>query len=153
MIREPIYAAIFQYLAGLTAGGAPLFATATRQLTTWEDVPPESQPALLMQQEQEASQYVRGLPTTWTGRVRVYIYVCTQSALDPSVVPAQLLNPLLDAVEAALAPDKFPQDSDGVDTLGGLVSHMAIEGTIEIFQGDLGSEAVAVVPISFLVSP
>ena len=153
MTREPIYAAIFAYLSSLAEDGVPLFATATRQLSTWEDVPPESQPALLMQQETEEATYKRGLQTVWRGRVRVYIYVCTMAAMDPSVVPAQLLNPLLDALEAAVAPDKFSQDSDGVDTLGGLVSHMAIEGQIDIFQGDLGNEAVAVVPISFLVSP
>lgn len=153
MNREAIYSALFTLFANLAGSdNTLLFKTATRNLKTFEELPPEGQPAILMQQRTESGRYVRGLPTVWEGHVVLYVYVTTQAMVDQSVVPAEILNPLLDAIEAAIAPDKFDQDPDGVVTLGGLVSHVAIEGTIEIFQGDLGNQEVAMVPITFLTA-
>src|SRR5689334_4528663 len=95
--REPIYAALFARVAA----AAP-FVTVARRLRHWSDVAPAEQPALFMRQKTEtAAGPERGTPTVWAMAVELYIYV---HADDPYVAPATVLNPLVDAVEAALAP-------------------------------------------------
>lgn len=149
MTRETIYAAVFAFFSGLTAGGSPLFKTATRKLSTWDGVSPEDQPALLMQEQSESVTRVKGQPSIWRLSIKLFLYVHTGANNDPTIVPAQILNPLLDAIQASLAIDDV---SNNACTLGGLVSHCAIEGTVERFQGDMGDEAVAIVPITILLA-
>ena len=135
MIRENIYAALFAYFSGLTIGTTPAFKTATRKLKVWEDVPKEDQPALLQLQRLETVRKPKGLPAKWTFTIDLYLYVNTEANNDPSIVPSQLLNPLMDAIEAALAIDDVMNDAC---TLGGLVSHCYIDGAVNIFEGNLG---------------
>lgn len=138
--REPIYAALFAKLSA-SAG----YATTSRRLKHWNDVPSGEQPALFMAQRNEvAATKGRGLPTEWTLSVDVYVYVRT----DGGQAPGPLLNQLLDAVEAALAPSQL----ENVQTLGGLVHWCRIEGAIETDEGTLGDQAVAIIPISMFVS-
>jgi hypothetical protein len=68
---------------------------------------------------------------------------------DPYLAPASVLNPLIDALEAALAP--LPMN--GVwQNLGfpASVMHTYINGTIETDEGALGDQAVAIVPVEIL---
>lgn len=147
MTREPIYAAVFAFFAALTLGGTPAFKLATRKGKHWDDVAGEDQPALLMVQGSETAQKRKGLPTIWTARAQLLVYVRTNAQSDDSVIPSQLLNPLVDAIEAALTPDDISNDAC---TLGGLVSHCAIEGEVKYFEGLLGDEATAIVPLMFV---
>lgn len=150
MTREPIYAAVFKFWSDLTVGGAPAFKTATRLLKHWDAVPGEDSPALLMLQKRENATYRKGLPTIWNLDIALYLYVRTNLQNDNTVIPSVILNPLLDAIEAALTIDDQANLSC---TLGGLVSHCAISGPIEIYEGDLGDELVAIVPLNILTSP
>lgn len=151
MNREPIDLGVFAFFAAIAApDGSKLFKTATRRVTTWDGVPPEDCPALLLLPSRERAERKKGLPTKWTGAYDLMLYVHTGAQNDPSVTPASLLNPLLDAIEAALTVD---DPFDNACTLGGLVSHCAIEGDITKFLGSLGDEAVAIVPIEILTSP
>lgn len=136
--REPIYAALFSLL-----GGSAGYVTKSRRLLHWTDVPPEQQPALFLAQRNELAATERGKPTRWTLNVDVYVYART----DGSNPPGPIINPLLDAIDAALAPNV-----DGVQTLGGLVHWCRIDGAIETDEGTLGDQAVAIIPISILVS-
>lgn len=140
MIREPIYAALFAKLSNVAG-----FTTRSRKLKHWSDVGPTEQPALFMAQKGETAQIVRGQPTRWTLSIDVYLYVKTAG----SDAPAQLLNPLLDAITAALAPDN---PIENTQTLGGLVHRCWIEGQIETDEGTLGDQAVAIVPINILAT-
>ena len=137
--REAIFAALFAKL-GASAG----YVVKSRRLKHWNDVPKIDQPALFMAQGTQTAQTVRGYPTIWTLNVDVYIYVRTDGGADPG----PLLNPLLDALEAALAPNA----AENTQTLGGLCEWCRIEGAIETDEGTLGEQAVAIVPISILVS-
>jgi hypothetical protein len=150
MTREPLYQAVFEFFAALTQGATPAFVTATRKATTWENVAPEEQPALLMRQVVEKANYRKGLPTIWTCSTALMLYVHTGAQNDDTVIPALLLNPLVDLIEAAIKVDDF---SFNTATLGGLVSHCAISGDIQYFEGTMGDEAVAVIPIEFRTSP
>ncbi len=138
MIREPIYSALFALLSGC----AP-FVTASRRLRHWSDVGPAEQPALFVVQKSETAERRAGLPTKWRASVDVYVYA---HAPDETTAPATALNPLLDAIEAALAPQ------GAVQTLGGLASHAWIAGKIETDEGVLGGQAVAILPVEILVA-
>jgi len=140
MIREPIYAALFAL-----AAGAASFVTVSRRLRHWSDVGAAEQPALFMIQKSENAEERRPLPVKWRASVDLYIYA---KAPDDLISPATVLNPLLDAVEAALAPDPVSH----VQSLGGLVSHCWIAGRIQTDEGVLGGQAVAIVPVEILVS-
>ena len=140
MNREPIYAALF----ALVQSAAP-FVTASRRLRHWSDVGAAEQPALFMIQKSETAEERRPLPVKWRAAVALYLYAQAPDELTP---PASVLNPLLDAVETALAPDP----ASHVQTLGGLVSHCWIAGRIQTDEGVLGGQAVAIVPVEILVS-
>ena len=140
MIREPIYAALFALVAS-----AASFVTIGRRLRHWSDVGAAEQPALFMTQKSENAEERQRLPVKWRASVDLYLYA---QAPDELTSPATVLNPLLDAVEAALAPDPVGH----VQTLGGLVSHCWIAGRIQTDEGVLGGQAVAIVPIEILVS-
>ena len=139
--REPIYAALFALAAA--AGG---FVTADRRLRHWSDVAPAEQPALFLSQKSEtATVQALGAPTVWTLSVDLYVYVHSS---DPYRAPATMLNPLLDAVEAALLPDAVT----GVQNLGlpAMVQHAYIAGKVETDEGVLGDQAIAIVPVEIL---
>jgi hypothetical protein len=139
--REPIYAALF----GLIETAAD-FTVVDRRLRHWSDVAPAEQPALFLAQKTElASVKTLGAPTVWTLAVDLYVYVHSS---DPYLAPATVLNPLLDAVEAALAPSA----TTGIQDLGlpATVQHAYINGKIETDEGVLGDQAVAIVPVEIL---
>jgi hypothetical protein len=142
--RETIYAALFTLLSSSAE-----FRTASRKLVHWSDVGPEEHPAIFQRQVSEDRISQRGVPPKIQLRVEIYVYVHTLAQqLDPAVTPAQLMNPLLDALDAALAVDDM---SNNVLTLGGLVSHCWVDGKTENFEGLIGDQAVAIIPISILV--
>jgi len=146
--RENIYAALFAYFSGLTDGMDPLFKTATRKLKVWEDVEPEDQPALLQLQSRESCERIRGLPSKWNLSIDLYLYVHTGAINDPDTTPSQLINPLIDAIEASIVVDDF---ANNACTLGGLVYHAYIDGTVEMFEGNLGDQACVIIPITVVV--
>lgn len=139
--REQLYEALFARVAG----AAP-FVTAARRLRHWSEVTPAEQPALFMRQKSEvAAVPAPGAPTVWTLNVELYVYA---HAGDPYVAPAAVLNPLVDAVEAALA----PAPAGGMQDLGvpAMVQHAWIAGKIEITEGTLRDQAVAIIPVEIL---
>jgi len=139
--REPIYAALFARVATATP-----FVTAARRLRHWSDVAPAEQPALFMRQkEEEAAGAERGTPAVWRLAVELYVYA---HASDPYVAPATVLNPLVDAIEAALA----PLAATGIQDLGlpEMVKHACIAGKIETTEGVLRDQAVAIIPVEIL---
>jgi len=139
--REPIYAALFALLQV-----AAEFAVVDRRLRHWSDVSPAEQPALFMTQKTElASIKTLGAATVWTLAVDLFVYAHSS---DPYLAPATVLNPLLDAVEAALAPSAVT----GLQDLGlpAMVQHAYISGKIETDEGVLGDQAVAIVPVEIL---
>lgn len=139
--REAIYAALWA-LAARSAG----YATASRRLRHWGDVSPAEQPALFMSEKGGTGQSkAHATPIVWTLRADFYIYA---HASDPYAAPASVLNPLLDALEAALAPSPVT----GLQQLGlpEMVRHAHLVGKVETDEGVLGDQAVALVPVEIL---
>lgn len=141
MNRETIHAALFAKLS--TAAG---FATASRRLKHWNDTPAAEQPALFLSHKTESAEPRQGLPTLWTLDFDAYLYA---RAPDRATSPSSVLNPMLDAISGAIAPDNATMSAQ---TLGGLVAHCWIEGSVETDEGTLGDQAVAIIPIRILVS-
>jgi hypothetical protein len=140
--REPIYSSLFALLQSIEG-----VTTVSRRLRHWSDVSPAEQPALFQIQKNEMPEQVLYLPTKWRLNVDLYLYV--NSGDDPQASPAIILNPILDAIEALFP----PSDEDGpMQTLGGLVSHCWISGTIETTEGVLGQQEVAIIPIEILTT-
>jgi hypothetical protein len=139
--REPIYAALW-----LLASNAASFVTANRRLRHWTDVTPVEQPALFMSEKGgQAAVKALGAPVIWTLSADLFVYAHSS---DPYQAPATILNPLVDALEAALAAPA----ATGVQQLGlpSMIQHAYIAGRIETDEGVLGDQAVAVVPIRIL---
>ena len=139
--REAIYAALFARVAA--AGN---FVTTGRRLRHWSGLTPAEQPALFMRQKTEIARLkAHAAPTVWTMVVDLYVYA---HASNPYVAPASILNPLVDAVEAALA----PAAATGVQDLGlpAMVQHAGIVGKIETDEGVLRDQAVAIIPVEIL---
>jgi hypothetical protein len=141
IVREAIYGALWSL-----AAGAANFASANRRLRHWVDLAPAEQPALFMSEKGgHAVTKALGGPTIWTLSADFYVYVHSS---DPYLAPAMLLNPLLDALEAALAPSPVT----GIQNLGlsAMVQHAYIAGKVETDEGVLGDQAIAIVPVEIL---
>jgi len=141
IIRESIYAALWDL-----AAGAASFASANRRLRHWADVASAEQPALFMSEKGgTAVMKALGAPIVWTLYADFYVYVHSS---DPYLAPAMLLNPLLDALEAALA----PSPATGIQNLGlpAMVQHVSIAGKVETDEGVLGDQAIAILPVEVL---
>jgi hypothetical protein len=139
--RETIYAALW-----MLGAGAAQFASANRRLRHWNDVAAAEQPALFMSEKGGHAAVKRlGAPIVWTLYAEFYIYVHSS---DPYLAPGTVLNPLVDALEAALA----PTPATGIQDLGlpQVVQHAYIAGKIETDEGILGDQAIAIVPVEIL---
>jgi hypothetical protein len=139
--REAIYAALWTL-----GSGASSFASANRRLRHWADVSPAEQPALFMSEKGgHAVVKALGAPIVWTLYADFYVYVHSS---DPYAAPATILNPLLDALEYALA----AAPATGIQNLGLplMVQHAYIAGKIETDEGVLGDQAIAIVPVEIL---
>ena len=139
--REPVYAALWALVAQVGD-----FATAERRLRHWADVSPAEQPAVFMcEKGSEARVKALGAPVVWTLHADFYVYAHSS---DPHRAPASILNPLVDAIETALAPSL----ATGIQDLGlpAMVHHAYISGKIETDEGVLGDQAIAIVPVEIL---
>jgi hypothetical protein len=109
-------------------------------------VAPVEQPALFMSEKGGlAVVKATGAPIVWTLLAEFYVYAHSS---DPELAPTSILNPLLDALEAALA----PAPSTGIQNLGlpEMVHHAYIAGKIETDEGVLGDQVIAIVPVEIL---
>ena len=126
----------------------PGIITASRRVLHWTDVPPAQQPALIQEEWEETAHHVgRGFPTKWTLSLNLALYVNVGN--DQQAAPSMVLNPLLDAIVAALEPPAGQEEQ----TLGGLVSHCRVSGKVVIAEGgSLGPQAAALIPVEIVVS-
>jgi hypothetical protein len=138
--REAIYQALFDRVKNLSG-----LVTASRTLRHWDDVPLVEQPALFQEQVPEARKRQRGLPPVLTLAADLALYVKPGEGFNAA--PSQQLNPLLDALDAALAPEPAKE----TQTLGGLVEDCWI-ASIDIYEGVAVGQTVAIVRVQILVA-
>jgi len=141
IVREAIYAALWELGAS-----AARFASVNRRLRHWADLAPAEQPALFMSEKGGlATVKTLGAPVVWTLYADFYVYAHSS---DPYLAPAAILNPLIDALEAAIA----PPPTTGIQNLGlpRMVQHAYIAGKVQTDEGVLGDQAIAIVPVEIL---
>lgn len=119
------------------------FVTTSRRLRSFADT--AEQPAAYLSSGDELFSQRTGLPYSVTLEAKLVIY--HQAGGDEYVTPDEETSMIMDAVQAALAPPEV----DERQTLGGLVHHCWIDGTVMKDSGDLDGQAVIVVPIKMLV--
>ena len=148
MTREDIYLALQTQLQGiniyLASGQAPV-VTWGRRLPPADDLGSINQPAVYVITSGEHRKPLRGFPDQVTLKADVWVF-CNAGG-DMHAVPATQLNYLLDALDAAVAPDPITR----FQTLGGLVSHCWIEGDIVNDEGLFQGQSFAIVPFMILV--
>ncbi|EZQ11640.1 hypothetical protein [Acinetobacter sp. Ver3] len=145
MNSETIYQALFNRLSGIDG-----FVTTSRRLKHFNNVAPDARPALFITQGNQTEVPVKGLDAKVELEAEVYIYIHEN---DPAIPPSVQLNQMIDRVRTKLAPDH--PDMCEYQTLGGLVEHCWIEGTIEVFEaveGMLDDQGIAIIPIRILTT-
>ena len=145
MNSETIYQALFNRLSGIDG-----FVTTSRRLKHFNNVAPDARPALFITQGNQTEVPVKGLDAKVELEAEVYIYIHED---DPAIPPSVQLNQMIDRVRTKLAPDH--PDMCEYQTLGGLVEHCWIEGTIEVFEaveGMLDDQGIAIIPIRILTT-
>lgn len=145
--REEVAVALFGLLN--TAPMQAIFNTISRRPQLFTQC--ANKPGLYMGSPKETYVYEHG--TVIPGKISLdyvcYLYI--DSGLDPDAVPDTLLNNLLDAVEAAIAPTPPLPAGNGRQSLGGIVDHAWIEGDVNRAPGWLDGEGMAIFTIRVLV--
>jgi hypothetical protein len=120
----------------------------TRRYLTFDQIPAEKQPAMIVAFEEGNNDRVAGMPSKWPLSAYVIFYV--REPNDKSKTSETTIFDLLKQTDAALA--RQPTELYGDDlstTLGGLVWHCWIS-RVEVFTGP-GEQAGARLTISMLV--
>lgn len=144
MDRELIYSRLFDLLREVSG-----VKTFSRRLKVWTDVSAADMPAVFLQQLDEVSETTKGLKTKWTFLLDIYVYVNVGS--DPKISPYTILNPILDDI-INLFDQENNEITGGVNTLGGLVHSVKINGKLETDGGAFGPIAIAMIPIEIIVA-
>lgn len=142
MDREAIYSALFELLQQ-----TPGFKSYSRRLKIWSEVAAAQMPALFLNQGSEVAETIRGMPTKWTFYCEIYIYVNVGS--DQTKSPYIILNPLNDKVIKLFDAE---DNTYGVQTLGGLVHSVKVNGKVENDGGALGQVAISIIPLEIIVA-
>lgn len=123
-----------------------------RRLTKPEQAAAPGEPGLYLVKPSEDYKYSdndesRGVPAK--REISFVAVVYTDVGTDADAVPADLIDTLLDAIDAALQsgldPGTFKQ------TLGGLVDDCRIEGRIEFSPGDSQGKGETIIPITVVL--
>lgn len=145
MDSELIYQALFSRLSSIDD-----VVTISRRLKHFNHVPAEQRPAIFVTQGNQVEAPIKGLDAKIELEAEIYIYIHED---DVTIPPSVQLNRMIDRVRQAIAPE-FPEISE-YQTLGGLVEHCWIEGTIEVFEAVenmLDDQGIAIVPIRILTT-
>lgn len=142
--RSAIMAALFKRLQA-----APGFKTYSRRFRDTSEVGALEQPALfLLSSDRQDPKYdEERVPPIWALEPMVLLYARVD---DPSLSPGEVIDPLTDAIDAAL--QWVPGDSHPAmgspTTLGALVEHCRVA---EVLVGEGGKSGQAVVQINLHV--
>ena len=144
MSREAAFAALFERVSS-----AFDWATASRRLKLWSEVPPAQRPALFqLEAGPESYQWTTLATPRRSFEAKLLLYFDARDSQWPG---ASAINQALDALDAALAPSG-EDIARGRQTLGGAVYDCKIVGVPVRDTGDLDGDGLAVVSVR-LVGP
>jgi hypothetical protein len=145
--REQIMEALQSRLQGIMVNGSAAFSAVTRRNVSPETIASPNNPALVLVKHHET--YHRPSPAqpprrTLTIMAIVYIDV----GANVNAIPDAVLNPIQDAIDAALVPDNY---QTGNCTLDGLVFSAMISGEVIAAPGDKTGKGLACIPIDIII--
>lgn len=146
MDSEAIYTALFEHLKSKMEG----LVTISRRLRHFNNVLPDERPAIFITQGNQQEVPVHGMDSKVELAAEVYIYIHEADRAKP---PSSQMNIFIDRVREAIKPDH--PDFSEYQTLGGLVEHCWIEGTVEVYEAVenmLDDQAIAIIPIRILTT-
>lgn len=145
--RTAIMAALFARLQKV-----PGITTSSRRYRPVKDVTAREQPALflLASDVQKPTYQTEGVPAVWDLEPAVLLYA---QVAAKTLSPGEVLDPLLDAIEAALlwAPGDGAPAVGSPTTLGGLVTHCRIANVI-VGEGAESGQAVVQIDLNILAA-
>jgi hypothetical protein len=142
--REAAIGALFTRLCGAYA-----FTQTTRRLASPETIAAPGEPALALVPQPVGEIYHAPSPNVPPIRkLALFAIVYVDAGADPNEIPETLLNPIKDAIDAALVADN---PTTGRCTLGGLVYSVRIQGNVEGAPGDKTGKGLAVIPIEIVL--
>jgi hypothetical protein len=157
--REQVMSALLTAL-----GAAAGFATVSRHIEVIEGGPgttptvatPPAQPGLYLFEDHEETIYnAEGSPPSRTWFVELWLWCkspvgATLGVPDMTTPGVSVINPLIEAIEAAFKPDDFRTNRY---TIGGLVQYARIQGTTVKISGDANPDGqnFAAIPVRILV--
>jgi hypothetical protein len=153
--REAIFSALQDRLANVDG----IITPCSRKWASYDDTPPELQPALFLATGNEEAQGDRRQPTRWVLSPRLIVY--TRHDADPDAVPSEVQHKILEAVEAALevsaaeAAQAGPFVNAGQDphtTLGGLVASCRIFGRVVKDEGLFQQQGIMEIPLEIITT-
>ena len=136
--RETFYGALADKLRNI-----PGIKTFGRRLLHVNEVPANQQPAIFLAQTSQRPTYQTGRTIIWELSADIYLYVRDPKGKDPG----PLMNPIMDALCAAFAPDNAMTNAC---TFGGLC-HKVELGQIATDEGTMGEQAIAIIPVTMTV--
>lgn len=142
----PTREAVFSALLTALTNGVPGLTTYSRRMQLPGNMSPGILPALLLREEFEVIENKGNLVNrVWDATIFLVFRNTSQT-----VPGATIINPLLELVEAALAPDDRAHNTF---TLGGLVHYARIEGRIVIESGDVDATGLggAIIPLKLRI--
>lgn len=147
--RNAVFEALFALLKTTTPPGGTTWRTTSQWLRLWDEVGKDLQPALFLQRGPQVAEQKHAFGATrWQWKCWVWIYYQVGGLQNSSTTyPDQLTDQFLDNIEQVLATDPIA----GPRTLGGLVQHVWIDGTIFTEAGIEDAQAFMIIPISILV--
>ena len=146
--RQQVFTALFNFIKNIPPPVGQKWVSFSQNLVSWDDVPPAQQPAVFLHRlVQTAKQEHRFGVTKWHWTATIWIYFRSDGYRTTNTYPDQVTDPLLDSIEQLFQTDP----ANGQLTLGGLVYHCWIDGTIYSDPGLVDNQAVIVVPISILL--
>lgn len=146
MDSEAIYQALFEILKSKMDG----VVTVSRRLRHFNNVTADERPALFITQGNQQEIPVHGLEAKIELQAEVYLYIHESDTVTP---PSTQLNTYIDKLRQAIKPE-FPEICE-YQTLGGMVEHCWIDGTIEVYEAVenmLDDQGIAIIPIRILTT-
>ncbi|OTG94992.1 hypothetical protein [Acinetobacter sp. ANC 3832] len=145
MDSESIYQALFFRFSNIKG-----IVSVSRRLKHFNLVGDDQRPALFVTQGNQAENPVKGLNAKIIMSADLYLYIHES---DPIKAISTQINSFVDSIREAIKPE-FPEICE-YQTLGGLVEHCWIDGTIEIYEGVdgmLDGQGIAIIPIQILTT-
>ena len=127
--------------------GAYSFGAVTRRLVSPETIASPGAPALvLIKHHEEYSRKSPSVPPVRTMTIMAIVYI--DVGTNVNAITDAVINPIQDAIDAALVPDDYV---NGRCTLGGLVFSAMIKGEVIAAPGDKTGKGLAILPIEIVL--